>query len=54
MVSAVPIVDGQDKYIGCVSLDTPNDCPKGLSSKVIEEDLRGVAALLERFLTKAD
>jgi len=54
IVSAVPILlDGENKYIGCVSFDTPSDCPEKVSEKMIEEDLRGVAKLLEVFLAKS-
>lgn len=50
IVAAAPILDSKGRYVGCVSFDTPPDCPAHVDMLQVQEHLRTAAVGIEQLL----
>jgi hypothetical protein len=53
-VAAVPIIDRKEKYVGCVSLDTPPGNPADLPRDATLESLATTASLVRELLARQE
>jgi hypothetical protein len=54
LVAAVPILGEKGEYLGCVSLDTPADCPQDVDRNHVAEHLRVPAVSIQNMLAAKD